>query len=90
MTAPAWGRFFRCFLRVASVPHILFPFPGILFWVMQMNFSDSKMEQYFNTLPPEVQNYILASGADISSLGELTLIGEHFRYSLGYEENRDL
>lgn len=47
------------------------------------------MEEYFNTLPPEVQNYILTSQANISSLGELTLIGEYFKNSFGYVENTE-
>lgn len=54
-----------------------------------MKYSDSEMERYFKSLPPEVQSYINASDADISSLGELKLIGEHFRYSFGYEVNRE-
>lgn len=57
--------------------------------MIKMKYSDPKMEKYFCTLPPEVQNYINESKADISSLGELMLIGEHFRYSFGYEETRD-
>ena len=48
-----------------------------------MKYEDSKMEAYFNSLPEKVQDFINASGADICSLGELMMIGEHFRYSLG-------
>lgn len=48
-----------------------------------MKYRDPKMEAYFNSLPPQVKSYINRSKADISSLGSLMLIGEHFRYSFG-------
>ncbi len=44
------------------------------------------MEAYFNSLPPAVRVFIDRSGADISTPGELMLIGEHFRNSFGYTE----
>lgn len=44
------------------------------------------MEAYFNSLPPKVQAFIHRSKADISTPGELMLIGEHLRRSLGCEE----
>ena len=44
-------------------------------------YDDPKMEAYFRTLPLEVQNLIERSGAEIASLGELTMIGEHFKNS---------
>ncbi|MPM90143.1 hypothetical protein SDC9_137260 [bioreactor metagenome] len=43
-----------------------------------MKFKDPKMEAYFNSLSSEAQNYINNSGVDISSFGDLVLIGEHF------------
>lgn len=48
-----------------------------------MKYEDPKMEAYYQSLPPEVRQFIDQSRADICSLGELTLIGEHFRVSLG-------
>lgn len=64
-------------------------FPGHTKSGDTMKYSDPEMERYFKSLPPEVQSYINASDAEISSLGELKLIGEHFRYSFGYEVNRE-
>lgn len=58
----------------------------MLFRVIKMKYRDPKMEAYFNSLPSEVRAYINLSKADISSLGSLMLIGEHFRYSFGSEK----
>lgn len=51
-----------------------------------MKFDDPNMEAYFRSLPRKVQAFIENSGADISTPGELMLIGEHFRSSFGYTE----
>ena len=50
---------------------------GRLGWGDEVKYRDPNMEAYFNSLPP---------GADISTPGELMLIGEHFRNSFGYTE----
>ncbi|MCI2056575.1 MAG: hypothetical protein LKJ86_05445 [Oscillibacter sp.] len=50
-----------------------------------MKYKDPKMEAYWNSLPGDVKALINASGADICSPGELTMIGEHFKHSLGDE-----
>lgn len=47
-----------------------------------MKYEDPKMEAYFRSLPPVVQSYINRSGIDICSMGDLTLIGEHFANNL--------
>ena len=47
---------------------------------MFMNFDTPEMEQYFASLPNETQNFIRQSGAEISTLGELMQIGEHFKH----------
>ena len=47
-----------------------------------MNFESSEMEQYFNTLPIATQKFIEQSGAQISTLGELMEIGEHFKHEV--------
>ena len=70
----------------------LFPLSFSLFradylWVIQMKYENPQMEAYFNSLPPEVQSFIENSKADISTPGELMLIGEHFRNSFGYTEH---
>ena len=44
------------------------------------------MEAYFNSLPSKVRAFIHNSRADISTPGELMLIGEHFRNSFGETE----
>jgi galactokinase len=44
------------------------------------------MEAYFNSLPPQVREFIQRSKAEIASPGELRLIGEHFKNSFGYTD----
>lgn len=44
-----------------------------------MKYKDPKMEQYWNTLPPGVQTLIEGTGAQISSLGMLTKLGEYYK-----------
>ncbi|MCC8122108.1 MAG: hypothetical protein LIO58_00980 [Oscillospiraceae bacterium] len=51
-----------------------------------MKYEDPKMEAYFNSLPGVVKRYIAKSGAVIGSLGELTMIGEHFKNSLAPDQ----
>lgn len=55
-------------------------------WVMRMKYEDHRMEAYFNSLPSKVRAFINNSRADISTPGELMLIGEHFRKSFGEPE----
>jgi hypothetical protein len=47
-----------------------------------MDFETPEMENYFNSLPSDVQNYIENSGAAITTLGELMEIGEHFKHEV--------
>lgn len=51
-----------------------------------MKYEDPRMEAYFNSLPSPVRRFIHRSGAEISSPGELMLIGEHFRNSFGFAD----
>lgn len=44
-----------------------------------MKYKDPKMEQYWHTLPPGVQTLIEGTGAQISSLGMLTKLGEYYK-----------
>ena len=53
---------------------------------MEMKYEDPRMEAYFNSLPSKVRAFIHNSRADISTPGELMLIGEHFRKSFGESE----
>ena len=50
-----------------------------------MQFEDPRLEAYFRTLPPDVQAFLEKSGRDISSLGELMQVGEHFRKEFGHD-----
>lgn len=53
---------------------------------MEMKYENPQMEAYFNSLPSKVRCFINRSGADISTPGELMLIGEHFKNSFGYTD----
>lgn len=53
-----------------------------------MKYENPQMEAYFNGLPAEVQAFINRSKAEISTPGELMLIGEHLRHSLGCGEEK--
>ena len=44
-----------------------------------MKYKDPRMEQYWNTLPPDVQTLIEGTGAQISSMGMLTKLGEYYK-----------
>lgn len=44
--------------------------------------ANPALGEYFATLPPKVQNFIVDSKAEISTLGELMKIGEHFKREL--------
>lgn len=46
---------------------------------MNMTFEDPKMEAYFNALPSKTRAFLRNAGVEISTPGELMLIGEHFR-----------
>lgn len=44
-----------------------------------MRFDDVKMAEYWRSLPPKVQSLIADSGAEISSLGMLTKLGDYYK-----------
>lgn len=44
-----------------------------------MRYDDEKMEAYYQSLPLSVQSYINQFGTGLCSLGELMLVGEHYR-----------
>ena len=44
-----------------------------------MRFDDVKMAEYWQSLPPKVQSLIAGSGAEISSLGMLTKLGDYYK-----------
>lgn len=46
------------------------------------------MEKYWNTLPQSVQTLIEGTGAEISSLGMLTKLGEYYKNDSTLEEKR--
>ncbi|MEA4955256.1 MAG: hypothetical protein VB096_07065 [Pseudoflavonifractor sp.] len=43
-----------------------------------MKYKDPKMEEYWNTLPKEIQALINQSDIDICSLGMLTKFGDYY------------
>lgn len=51
-----------------------------------MKYDDPKMEKYWNTLPLKVQRLIDETGADISSLGMLTKLGEYYKNDSALED----
>ena len=53
-----------------------------------MKYKDPKMEQYWNTLPPGVQSLIEGTGAQISSLGMLTKLGEDYKKDAALERGQ--
>ncbi|MFU0831386.1 MAG: Glycine dehydrogenase (aminomethyl-transferring) [Oscillospiraceae bacterium] len=40
--------------------------------------SNPDLRDYFNSLPVDIKNQILQSGVEISTLGELMKVAEHF------------
>lgn len=52
-----------------------------------MNYSDYDMERYYSSLPPNAKDFINLSGVEISTFGQLLMIGEHFRHGLEDSEN---
>lgn len=49
--------------------------------------NNPDLRYYFENLPIAVKNHILESGAEISTLGELEQIAEHFKADLNIEKN---
>lgn len=52
-------------------------------------YKDPKMEEYFLSLPTEVRAFIISSGREISTPGELMMVGEHFKMTLRNELHHD-
>lgn len=47
-----------------------------------MKYTDDKMQAYFQTLPPKVRAFLTHSNVEISTLGELMMVGEHLKKDL--------
>ena len=45
-------------------------------------FTPTQLREYFVSLPRYVQDFILDSNAQITTLGELMEVGEHFKKDL--------
>ncbi|MBC8584764.1 hypothetical protein [Youxingia wuxianensis] len=43
--------------------------------------NNTDLKDYFHTLPPMVKTRIIESGIEVSTLGELMQIAEHFKES---------
>lgn len=55
--------------------------PGILAGVMNMKYEDPNMDAYWNTLSPQVQSKIEATGIELCSLGMLMKLGDYYQNS---------
>ena len=53
-----------------------------MYGVMRLQFEDPKMQVYFEALPSKVRAFLRNSKLEISSPGELMMIGEHFKKEL--------
>lgn len=53
-----------------------------MYGVMRLQFEDPKMQEYFEALPSKVRAFLRNSKLEISSPGELMMIGEHFKKEL--------
>lgn len=53
---------------------------------MKMKYENPQMQAYFDGLPGKVRAVIDQSGVDISTPGELMLVGEHFRKKFAQED----
>ena len=54
-----------------------------------MKYEDPKMEEYWSTLPKEIQSLINKSGIDICSLGMLTRFGDYYKNGSTDEMNEE-
>ncbi|SBW03984.1 hypothetical protein KL86CLO1_11849 [uncultured Eubacteriales bacterium] len=55
-----------------------------------MKYKDPVMEKYFLSLPQNVKGFINASEVEISTPGDLMLIGEHFKVSFPSENQESI
>ena len=53
--------------------------PGTIRPVMIMKYEDANMDAYWNTLSPQVQAWIEATGIELCSLGMLMKLGDYQR-----------
>lgn len=53
-----------------------------MYGVMRLQFEDPEMQEYFEALPSKVRAFLRNSKIEISSPGELMMIGEHFKKEL--------
>ncbi len=59
-----------------------------MYGVMRLQFEDPKMQEYFEALPSKVRAFLRNSKIEISSPGELMMIGEHFKKGIGNAAGR--
>jgi len=55
-----------------------------------VKYKDPVMEKYFLSLPQNVKGFINASEVEISTPGDLMLIGEHFKVSFPSENQESI
>lgn len=44
--------------------------------------ENPRLKEYFDSLPTDIQSKILDSGVEISTLGELMKVAEHFKQTI--------
>lgn len=54
--------------------------------MITMQYTDPRMQEYFLSLPSKVRAHLMLSKVEFASLGDLMLVGEHFRNNLPPEE----
>lgn len=64
--------------------------PGTIRPVMIMKYEDANMEAYWNTLSPQVQAWIEATGIELCSLGMLMKLGDYYQNSREEQDSNDV
>lgn len=59
-------------------------------WVIMMQYTDANMQAYFQSLPFKVRAILMRSNIEISTLGELMMVGEHLKKELPTDEQEPI
>lgn len=59
-------------------------------WVIMMQYTDANMQAYFQSLPFKVRAILMRSNIEISTLGELMMVGEHLKNELPTDEQEPI
>ncbi len=55
-----------------------------------MQYTDANMQAYFQSLPFKVRAILMRSNIEISTLGELMMVGEHLKNELPTDEQEPI